>query len=392
MNDSHVTLKTAIVYHFFADYRRPINEYLNDQTNDDYVFVGDRVNRVSPGTPVWSPSDRVSFIGSRGYRIARHFLVQPRVLLLPFDRKLDTIIYLGDWKFLTTWISAICGRLMGKRILFWTHGWLAPEAGLKGFIRRSFYRLAHGLLLYGNVARRIGIDEGFPKDRMYVVFNSLDYADQKKIRESVSDEQITRLRQQLFPEPERPVLILVGRLSKAKRVDLLIRAAAQLDQKGHPVNVLIVGDGEDKQALVDLAESNGVSANFYGTCHDEEQVGRLLMCADVTVCPAAAGLTVTHSLTFGVPVVAGDNMSAHGPEVEAIIPGDTGAFFEDGNLDSLVATIRELVFAETSVERSNCFRVVDQFYNPEYQATVIQRAIRLQPALEADLTQAVRAA
>lgn len=102
-------------------------------------------------------------------------------LKLAMRRDIAVIIFLGNVNFLSTWLAALLAMLTRKRVLFWTHGWLRKEQGTKANIRNLFYRLAHGLLLYGNRAKMIGIENGFAKDRMYVVYNSLDYQTQKTI-------------------------------------------------------------------------------------------------------------------------------------------------------------------------------------------------------------------
>ncbi len=381
-------MKVAIVYHFFATYRRPILEYLDTHEDDSYIFYGDSVNRLMPGVPVWRPKDGGDFVEAKGTRLPGGFLLQRKVISLAFNKDIETIIFLGDWHFLTTWISAVLARLRGKTVLYWTHGWRDSDRGIKMFIRKIFYRIPHGLVLYGNIGREIGITQGFADDNIYTIYNSLDYETQKSIRESVTPEELKMLRHELFESPENPMLILVGRISRSKRIDLLLEAAAKLKQLKKPVNILIVGDGEDRENLKELAQSLDLPVNFYGSCHDEEIVGRLLMCAQLTICPAAAGLTVIHSMMYGVPVVTSDRTSFHGPEVEAVVPDFSGAIFKNGDAEDLATKIAKLLEQDLELMRARCMAIVDRFYNPRIQASEIRRAIRQQEPTRSKMSDA----
>ena len=93
------------------------------------------------------------------------------------------------------WLAAILGRLRGKRVYFWTHGWQQHERGLKALVRNTFYRLAHGLLLYGHYAKMIGLSHGFDPDRMHVIYNSLDYDRQRAVRGSLDADAIAARRE-----------------------------------------------------------------------------------------------------------------------------------------------------------------------------------------------------
>lgn len=373
-------MKTAIVYHFFANYRKPICEHLLFKSDDEFIFVADEINRAMPGVPVWSPPEEAEFVKARCIFFPLGFLYQHSVVGLAFRKDVQTIIYLGNWKYISTWISAALARLSGKRVLFWTHGWLVPESGINRIVRKTFYRLANGLLLYGNRARQIGIAEGFDPSNLYVVLNSLDYQSQKDIFQTITASEVKAIREKIFNEPDLPILFLIGRLSKSKRIDLLFEAAMKLSQKGNRVNILIVGDGDARESLETLFSPLKENVHFYGSCHDEPEIAKLLRCSEVTVCPAAAGLTVVHSLAYGVPVVTGDDWSTQGPEVEGIIPGVTGDFFEAGNVDSLVEVLEDFLFLNPKDRSLDCRQLIGKFYNAEFQEMIISEAIRSVPA------------
>ena len=73
------------------------------------------------------------------------------------------VVFLGDYRYLTTWLASAFARALRVRVLFWTQGWRTHESGVKARVRLAFYRLADGLLVYGNGAKRVGADLGYPR-------------------------------------------------------------------------------------------------------------------------------------------------------------------------------------------------------------------------------------
>jgi 1,2-diacylglycerol 3-alpha-glucosyltransferase len=372
----------AIVYAFFPHYRGAVMRQLLDSDRNRYILVADIQDPVDSGIKAWQDIDPSRFVRTRCRMIFGRFLLQSGLLRLVLRKDLDTFIYLGDAQFLTTWTSAAVARLLGKRVLFWTHGWLRPEAGIKDLVRRTFYHLANGLLLYGQRAKTMGISKGFREESLYVIFNSLDYGLQKELRNKVSSEELTALRRELYQEPDRPSLICVSRLIRSKRLDLILEAMVRLRQRGHLVNLVLVGAGPERENLAEMASRWDLPVVFYGECYDETKLARLIMSATVTVSPGAVGLTAMHSLAYGTPVITHDSFSEQGPEVEGIAPGLNGDFFEKGNPESLSLVIRKWTQAlEVSDRvRTVCYEAVERYYNPWFQRDAIDQAVLGLPA------------
>jgi glycosyltransferase involved in cell wall biosynthesis len=106
---------------------------------------------------------------------------------------------------------------------------------------------------------------------------------------------------------KRITFIAVGRLENQKGYKYLIRAAASLDNS-MPVNIVIVGEGSQKQALYELAQSLKVDKNvtFAGQKKSEE-VRVLLAKSHVAVFPSlyeTTPLTLLEAWAAGVPAIA----------------------------------------------------------------------------------------
>ena len=215
---------------------------------------------------------------------------------------------------------------------------------------------------------------------MFVVYNSLDYPNQICLREHLQPDVLASRKKKFFNHPDYPVLLFVGRLTPAKKLEQLILAAEALHRIGERVNILIVGDGQDREILSSLCEQKKLQPYvvFYGECYDEEELAALIALADVCVSPGNVGLTAIHSLTYGTPVITHNNPLEQGPEFEAIVHGATGMFFEQGSIDLLTETIRTWLqdhILNREQLRKKCYNIIDKYYNPAFQAKIIRSAL-----------------
>jgi glycosyltransferase involved in cell wall biosynthesis len=364
-----------VIYHQFPHYRRPIMLELVQNGSNEYKFFAS----VEPVAGI------VPFAGDDKVRVTPlHFRVWHGLWLLKgywpavVDRDCDALVILANPNMPASWLMAIVGRLTGKKVLFWAHGWLKPEPVFKRIFRNLYFRLAHHMLVYGERSRRIGFSLGYPADRITVVYNSLDFDRAKAlVAEIESGAEALPRPQDLFAENERPLIICTARLTRLCRFDLLLHAAAQLKTEGRPINVLLVGDGPERQALEDLARQLGVDAYFYGACYDEAVLARLIYFSDLTVSPGKIGLTVIHSLSYGTPAITHGNLDEQMPEVEAILPGETGAFFERGSADDLASKIKAWLDAgrDRAEVRRACYGMIAGNWNPRQQRILIETAI-----------------
>jgi glycosyltransferase involved in cell wall biosynthesis len=103
-------------------------------------------------------------------------------------------------------------------------------------------------------------------------------------------------------------LVYLGRLIKRKRVDTIIRAIEGLNW----VKFYIVGEGEEKENLMDLAEKLKVQVEFMGWL-DYNLVPKLLRKFDILVVPSEGevfGYVVIEAIASGVLPIVSDKVGA----------------------------------------------------------------------------------
>ena len=298
-------------------------------------------------------------------------------LLSLLKKDIDVYFVLGATRNLSLFIMCLWKRLFypQKRIYFWTHGLYGKESKFELlFWKLPLFRLANGIFTYGDYSKNLLIEKGFPPQKIFVIHNSLAYDEQLRIRTSLIPSSLYH---EHFGN-NHPILVMIGRLNMRKHLDMLIEAVSILKKKGNLFNVVMIGDGEDKEKLIAISEKLGVRDQvwFYGACYDEYMNAELIYNSDLCVVPGDIGLTAIHSMMFGTPVVSHNYSPNQGPEFEAIKPGITGDFFEHGNIDSLAGVISNWFYKHSTDRdqvRFNCYNEIDTNWNPNYQMKVITK-------------------
>ncbi|WP_373941204.1 hypothetical protein OEG92_15785 [Polaribacter sejongensis] len=212
--------KVLIAYHYISHYRIPIFNLLSKNDKVEYTILAGEKTDIKIKTadielskiPPKNGGIRWEIISN--YWFLKYFLIQPSLLKKCFTKKYDTIIFLGTMYYLTTWMGAVIARLRGKKVIFWSHGYIKDEKNIKGFIRFVFYSLANEILVYGQRAKDILIAKGFPESKVSLIYNSLNYDKQKQIRNNI----IQDLKKEEFFKNDLPIFGFIGRLTKQKKL------------------------------------------------------------------------------------------------------------------------------------------------------------------------------
>lgn len=265
-----------------------------------------------------------------------------------------------------------------KKVYLWTHGFYGKEGWIEKTIwKKPLFKLADGNFCYGNYAREIMIKEGFNPQKLFVIYNSLNYGKQLELRESLCKSSI-------FSDHfknDSPVIIMIGRLNIRKKLDSLLYAISALNKKHKFYNLALIGGGEDKEKLEKICVTENIQSQvwFYGPCYDERQNAELLFNADLCVVPGDIGLTAIHAMMFGCPCISHDYYPSQGPEFEAIKNNKTGILFNHNNemgLQNAIERWFDTHDKDRDAIRENCYNEIKRCWNPDYQLEVLNKYIK----------------
>jgi len=271
----------------------------------------------------------------------------------------------------TAWVFLLARLFTRGRTLVWGH--LHPRAGSGAGtvpIRRTMRRLADGVIVYSHRDRAALLREE-PHARVWVAPNSL-YAS-------------SRIRTDLGGD--RTDILYVGRLVRSKKVALLVKAFAALAPKHPKARLVIVGDGEERQALEDLVMSLSLEdkVSLRGWIDEYEDLREIYAQCSVSVSPGYAGLSLTQSLGFGVPMIVA-NKEQHAPEIELEDSGGV-SYFKSDSVSSLTAAIDGLLTQNLDDEfRERLSTYVAGKYSAEGMKEGLAAAIREDSLSETELS------
>lgn len=359
-----------VIYTHFPHYRQPVFDALSGSVRFKFDFYYDY-----DGIELTIQSGFANSSNHHQMKTRRigPLLWQSGALLLAMRTRPHAFIFLGNPFIFSTWLAAIIARARGIRVFFWTHGWVRDESGAKDWLRSLFYRLADGLLLYGDRARLLGQKRGFKPEALHVIGNSLDYETQARLCDTLLADQ------KLASEFHRrkPYFLVVARLVESAGIDLAIEAMALMQDTP---TLVVIGDGPSRSKLEALAKEKGVDVRFEGALYSEEDLAPYFLNCIAVVSPGKVGLLAMHALAYGAAVITHGDPERQMPEFEAIEEGVTGAFFQYGNASDLAAVLQAALDKPMNAEdielrRKTAIATIESRYTPRRQVELIEAAL-----------------
>ncbi|MDV7187795.1 glycosyltransferase [Lutibacter sp. TH_r2] len=369
--------KVLIIYPGFPHYRKGIIERLLKSKKYEYYFMGDD-KMMKTSIKEYDFKDNPRFFNAKAFKIGS-LIFHKNMLSHLLNNKYDAYIFHSSPYWVTILLSVFLIKIKGKPVINWTHGILENKKNLKSTFYKMFYHLFDGFLLYGSYAKKNMTDLGFNKNYLRVIYNSLDYEKQKIYREKLTREELNVFKANLFEKSENPQIIFIGRLTKQKKLKVVIDLISYLKKRNIYINVLFVGDGQEKEILIAYAKKHNVYRNicFYGACYDEFEIYKLLASSTCCISPGEVGLTAIHALNYGTPVISHNDPNNQMPEFEAIINNYNGVLFEYNNFESLTNSLQNWLLKNLDREnvKYRCYEVIDDKFNPNYQNNVINNLV-----------------
>jgi glycosyltransferase involved in cell wall biosynthesis len=247
----------------------------------------------------------------------------------------DVILAEGNSNLLNNVLVFAYAVIWHTPVVFWTLGELRKK-NPPSRTQRMFRWITHwmesrsaALLGYSSLAIDYFDRQGYPKERQFRAVNCVD-TDCVLARLDAARGEIVSLRRSLGLENKR-VLLYVGAITAAKRLDDLIAVHARLQKRYENLALLIVGDGSDRQEIEQFAASQG-AADVIFTGRVVDGVSGYFLLGDIFVLPSLGGLAISEAMIHGLPIVVTE---ADGCEVDLVEDGKNGHILPVGDRQAL---------------------------------------------------------
>ena len=206
------------------------------------------------------------------------------------------------------YFADICGlpiaKMLGIRTLSTCHGFISNDNKLKIYNKLDIcaLRLCKTIIAVSDDIKSELVRSGIRDSRISVIPNA--------VNSNLDQDELLvfrhKKRNSLDIEPDDFVVGYLGRLSKEKGLNYLIKAIEELRDEMVPVKLLIVGDGPERHALEQMVKDRELDSCviFAGFQEDTENWFAAL---DVFVLPSlteGTPMALLEAMGIGVPVIA----------------------------------------------------------------------------------------
>lgn len=313
--------RVVIIYRFLPQYRVPFYEGLREVLRSEGVELtlvhgdGDETDRAKSDlvSLPWAsavPNRIINVLGTKLYW-------QP---VLGYVRGADLVVVEQASRLLANYLLLAAQAFGGPKIAFWGHG--------RNFQARDGHRVAEGIkrvvstraawwFAYNERSAAVVTGLGYPRERVTVVQNAIDTTGLRRAVIAVGEDQRDRLLRGLGLMGRR-LGLYVGGLYEDKHLPFLVESAARIRCRVPDFELIIAGDGPDKQIVLD-ASSRYSWIRYVGPTFGHKKA-ELLATAHILMMPGAVGLAVLDAFAAGIPIATTD-VEVHGPEIEYLVPG-----------------------------------------------------------------------
>lgn len=318
--------RVVVIHPFVQVYRRALYERIYDRLAEqgrDLVVVW---NEPPPRLRARGDSMEAEWtrrVPARWIRVGEREMAYRRLGDLRLTPA-DLVIVEQAVKNLESYPLLLRRRGLGPGVAMWGHGrsfsttQSAPLAAVKQWLTAR----SEWFFSYTQAGADHVIEHGFPAHRVSVLNNTIDTGElDARLRDARGVQEYQRLHG-LTPGC---TALFLGGVDKSKGIDFLLKAAQIAADRLQGFTLLIAGQGDDLQKVIEL-ENKGGPVRALGRV-DGLHKAQALAASDVLAIPEWIGLVAVDSLVSRRPIVSTDHHS-HSPERGYLVDGVTAVFVE----------------------------------------------------------------
>lgn len=226
------------------------------------------------------------------------------------------------------------------------------------FFAPVIYRRADAIVCVSKgIAADFMEEVGVAENKLHIIYNP-------KPIEEIRKKAETHIDHPWLADKNMPVVLGIGRLREQKDFATLIKAVARARTDIPNLHLIILGEGEERDTLLEVAQKEGI-ADVVDMLGFVENPYAYLKRADVFVLSSLwEGLpnALIEALIVGTPVIATDcpygpreilapDLNIDEKEVEKKMQGTYGMLVPTGNVDEMQSSIVEMVKSEEVKEK-----------------------------------------
>ena len=353
-----ILLKITFLTYSMAPYRTKQLEHIIEKTNVDIdvLYIG-----LKTKSRTWKieKSNKFREVHFKGIgKLGNHFLYYKGVKDII---KNTDILMLGGYNSTAAYQFTYYAKKYNKKVIFVFDG-IAPKnskesSKVKHLFKSLILNNVDAFFANGQVSFEY-LTSNFlvSPQRIYNQYLTVDVDTINKIYQSHKQQTTKEKNKEEF------VVMYSGRLLHPKRVIDLVRAISNL-KTSVPVKLVIVGDGEEKDNLIEESKKLKINIEFIKFINDQRRLFEQYCLVDCLVLPSeddAWGLVVNEAAAAHLPVIVSDGC---GCIYDLVKNGYNGFVYPSKDVEELTRKLNQLVDdKEKAVEMGeNSFKIISSW-------------------------------
>jgi len=289
--------------------------------------------------------------------------------LINFTVKKDYIIVVsGNPRYLSTILFVLKAKLVGAKIIWWGHYRSSTSKNWRIKLRLGLMKFANGIIFYTEDEVKKYLTSKQRKEFRPIIGlnNGIDILPIRRLRKKYDSN--SRCREILF----------LGRVTEKASFHILLNALQHLKIKDITLNVIGNNIFDPYLKLDNYNFNNGVKINYYGKLTDEKKISNIANRCRVFVYPGSIGLSLIHSMAYGLPSLIHSDPLKHMPEIAAFKEGVTGLTFNRNNSEDLAMKLCSMMSNTIQLDfmSKECLNIVENDFNTKTMSEKFSNFVR----------------
>lgn len=344
--------KLIVIQEVFPVYREKLFDEINSRVEFQLLVSSDKLGDIN----VSSKKEYIKCVGEIRGLFNKKVYWQHGILNYKFNKN-DVVVLPASPRNLAVILLLFKLKLKGIKTVLWGHYESATGTKLGYILRMLLIRFSSAVLFYTDleVERYKKTKWGRNDFRQIIGLNNgSDYEEIKKFVIPYKLNYSDRVGNILF----------IGRLTEKTKLSYLLKAVHLIGHK-QKITIHVIGNGVLKEKIIEEALNLGVNLVWHGTLTAEKEISKIANICSLFVYPGSVGLSLIHSMSYGLPCLVHNNRANQNPEIDALLDKTENIFFEENNILDLSNKISYLLSNDNYLKEDS-FRnvgIIETKYN-----------------------------
>jgi len=361
-----VAIVTNVIPQYREDMYRRLVEYYGDRLD---IYCQDSVSGMNLNLvhdKFKSNTSIIKSIGLKKEKLSWQFLP-----IFHLYNKYDLIYFYGNPRVFSSVICSLILLLLGKKIIIWGQYHTAGANSFLERVRLLWWKRFEGVFLYTD-AEAEKYKKRYPATRFVSAMNNgININDVDTAIEMYSGERFEKWQAE-NKLIDKFVVLSCARLDKKNKFSLFMECIPSLLVEYPALIWCIIGNGDEEKRLKELSIRLNIQSNviFLGSEYEQEKLAPWFLTSKLLIHPGSIGLSLIHSMSYGLPVVTHNNIAMQMPEIDALEDGVNGFLFEENNYNSMSEIVRNILNNNIGVNKisENAKSIIRSKYNTKSMA------------------------